>query len=489
MVRLGIVIVMAVLLSACAINPETLSEVEQGELVAADRVKMFIEQEPITGAISLEEALDRALANNLDSRMMMVEEALSNDQLDLSRYDMLPQLTLNSGYTNRSNENLILSRDTATDVLTTNPFVSQDRAISYGNLGLTWNILDFGVSYYQAHQNADQMLIAQQRRRSVVNQIVQQVRSSYWRAATAEPLYERIVPILTQARQALNDARETESERLTPPLESLQYQKGLVEIIRELDSLELDLAIAKSELSSLMGMPPGMQFSLELPVDDEMGILELDWSLEEMELMALINRPELIEEHYQSRISANETRKAMLRMFPGITFGTAAYYDSNSYLLEQSWADVGVRLSWNILNLVSGRAAIRAADTGEELAELRRLATSMAAITQVHVSYHQFRRSTRSYEQALILDDIERRIFNNVNLAANNQGQSVLQRIRAELAAVYAEVNRYRAYSELQNAAANLYVSVGVDLLKAEPVTVVQLAPKSQTQALTLNKQ
>ena len=465
MYRFGIVIAMAMLLSACAINPETLSEAEKSELIAADWVNMFVEQEPIIGAISLEEALNRALEHNLDSRMMMVEEALSNDQLDVSRYDLLPQLTLNSGYTNRSNENLILSRDTASDVLTTNPFVSQDRAISYGNLGLTWNILDFGVSYYQAHQNADQMLIAEQRRRSVVNQIVQQVRSSYWRAATAEPLYEQIVPILTQARQALESARETEAQRLTPPLESLQYQKGLVEVIRELDALELDLAIAKSEMASLMGLPPATQFGLQLPDDSEMGVPQLDWDLEEMELMALTNRPELIEEHYQSRISANETRKAMLRMFPGVTFGTTGYYDSNSYLLEQSWADVGVRLSWNILNLVSGKAAIRAAKTGEELAELRRLATSMAAITQVHVSFHQFRRSTRSYEQALLLDDIERRIFNNVNLAANNQGQSALQRIRAELAAVYAEVNRYRAYSELQNAVANLYVSVGVDLV------------------------
>lgn len=167
----------------------------------------------------------------------------------------------------------------------------------------------------------------------------------------------------------------------------------------------------------------------------------------------------------------------MLRMFPGITFGTAGYYDSNSYLVEQNWADIGARLSWNIMNLVSGRAAMQAAETAEELTELRRLATSMAAITQVHVSYHQVRRSVRAYEQALLLDDIEQRIFNNVNLAANNQGQSALQRIRAELAAVYAEVNRYRAYSELQNAVANLYASVGVDLVKAEPATVVQLEP------------
>ena len=33
------------------------------------------------------------------------------------------------------------------------------------DLGLSWNVLDFGVSYYQSKQNADRLLVAQERRR------------------------------------------------------------------------------------------------------------------------------------------------------------------------------------------------------------------------------------------------------------------------------------------------------------------------------------
>ena len=464
-VRLGTLAAGAVLLSACAVQPKPMTLEQQQELIDADRPFLFVEQEPIIDGITLEEALARALKYNLDSRLMLMEGVLRDSQLHLSRFDMLPALAVNAGYTTRSNDNLNSSKDLVTGVVSNNPSLSQDRNLGYANLALTWNILDFGVSYFQAHQNADQYLIAQERKRRVVNQIVQQVRASYWRAATAEPLYEQILPLLVQARQALTDARSVEEQRLQPPLDVLQYQKGLVEVVRELEAMELDLAIAKTELSSLMGLPPGSQFTLVLPPQEEMVPPELRLGIEEMEEIALLNRPELIEEAYQKRISALETRKAFLRLFPGLTLTSSINEDTNSYLINQNWADVGARLTWNLLNLASGSSALRAAGASEDVAEVRRLALSLAALTQVHVSYQQYRRARVDYEQALILDDIEQRIYGYVSQGADSQSQSPLQLIRAQMAAIYAEVSSYRAYAEVHSAIANLYVSIGLDLL------------------------
>lgn len=452
------------LLGGCTIVTQELTLEEQRSMITLDRSKMFATDAPITGPITLEEALQRALAYNLDSRMMEMEQALRNNQLNLSRYDLLPQLALNSGYINRNKKNLSLSRDESTGLLTTNPFLSQDPELTNGSLGLTWNVLDFGVSYLQARQNADQLLIAKERRRRVVNQIVQGVRSAYWRAATAEPLYRQIVPILVDARAALADARQAEAQRLSPLIESLQYQKELVEVIRELDVLELDLAVAKSEIASLMGLSPGTTFELSLPPPEQMTVPKLPMTLEQMEETALENRPELREERYQQRISAQDTRKALLGMFPSLNLAATGYTDSNSFLVYQNWADSALRLSWDLINIARYPAVRKTAKSAEELAEARRLALSMATLTQVHVGYHQYNRATRDYDQALVLDDIEKRIFNNINEGANNQGQSPLQRIRAQLAAIYAEVNRYIAYSELHSALANLYVSMGLDL-------------------------
>jgi len=81
------------------------------------------------------------------------------------------------------------------------------------------------------------------------------------------------------------------------------------------------------------------------------------------------------------------------------------------------------------------------------------------------VSYQQYLRANQSFNRAQMLDDIEGRIFLSVSQAADNAAQSQLQRIRAQMAAIYAEVNSFRAYAEVHSAAANLYVSMGVDLL------------------------
>jgi hypothetical protein len=45
--------------------------------------------------------------------------------------------------------------------------------------------------------------------------------------------------------------------------------------------------------------------------------------LASLEQEALTSRPELREQDYQSRISAAETRKAMLRLLPGLEFSAA----------------------------------------------------------------------------------------------------------------------------------------------------------------------
>lgn len=464
-VAIGIVTAGAVLINACTVTPRPLTIAEQETMIESDLEKMFVQQEIIEGPITLEEALARSLKYNLEHRLMLMEQVLRNDQLHLSRFDMLPTLTLNSGYTTRSNELLNLNQSTTSGQVATDPTLSQDRNIGTSNLTLSWNILDFGVSYFQAHQNADQYLISIERRRRVVNQVVQQVRAAYWRAATAEPLFEQVKPLLEEARVALEDSREVESQRLMPPLESLQYQKGLVEVIRELEGMEMDLAVAKSELASLMGLRPGTEFELSLPPSNEMVSPQVNLSLEKMEELALLRRPELIDERYQERFTANETRKALLRLFPGLTLSTSANYDSNSFLVNQTWADAAARLTWNLMNLASGPSAYRAAKTAEQVAELRRLSLSMAAITQVHVSYQQYLRASQSYERAVGLDEIESRIFQAVSQAADNSAQSPLQRIRAQMAAIYAEVNSFRAYAEVHSAVANLYVSMGLDLL------------------------
>ena len=453
----------SLLATACSVTPEPLSVQERRVQVDADRAKLFTAQEPVSGPISLPEAMARAIKYNLDYRQAIMEEALQARQLDVSNLDMLPKLAANAGYTARNVPNLSRSLNTRTGDVSDDPSLSQDSQRNTADLTLSWNILDFGVSYYQAHQQANRVLIAQERRRRIINSIVQQVRATYWMAATGERLTADIEPALAEARRALQDSRSVEEERLRPPLESLRYQKALIEIIRMLETMQQDVAIAKAQLAALMNVPLGSKFTLSLPDGFERSLPEVTIPIETMETAALLNRPEMQEEHYQRRINASEVRKAMVRMLPGLTFSTSGNYDSNSYLVHNTWADAGLRVTFNLMNVLSGPAAIRAAEAQEVAGDYRRLALSMATLTQVHVAYQQFRRSRTNYDQANLLESIERRINENVQQAANAEAEAPLERIRSKASAINAQLTRDRAYAELQNSVSSLYVSLGLD--------------------------
>jgi outer membrane protein TolC len=453
--------------AGCALTPEPITPEERAALVSADRKHLFENQEPVTGPISLEEAIARAIKYNYDYRLTAMDQALQNRQLDLSRYDMLPKLVASAGGTARSSENLTVSENSK-GVRSTEPSLSQDQERATADLTMSWNVLDFGVSYYQARQQADRTLIAGERRRRVVHSVAQQVRSAYWQAVSGERIQAAIAPVLEEARRTLADARAVEQQRLRPPLEVLRYQKAVIEIMRQLEAVEQDLAIAKAQLRALMNLQPGQPFTLALPQGFKRDVPPVKLTLEEMEAAALTNRPELREEQYQQRISSAEVRKAILRLLPGLTFTGGGNYDSNSYVQNNFWAEAGLRVSWNLLTLLSGPAAVAAAEAQQDLGETRRLALSMATLTQVHVGYQQYQRARRNFEQADLLNSIEQRIFDNTRNAEAGEAQNVLERVRAAASAISSELSRDRAYAEVQAATANLMVSLGLDPLPAE---------------------
>jgi len=479
--RIGMVVAAGLLATACSVSPEPLTLQERRDQVAADRARLFVDQEPLTGPVTLAEAMARAIKYNLDYRQAMMEELLQAKQLDVTTYDMLPKLAASAGYTARDKPNESLSRNTITNFQSLEPAVSQDKNRTTADLGFTWNLLDLGVSWFQAHQQADRVLIAQERKRRLINSIIQQVRGAYWLAVSSERLQGEIAPILAEARKALEEAKLVEDERLKPPLEALRFQKALLELIRQLETVQQDLAISKAQLAALMNVPLGQNFTLAYPAGFNQEIPKVEVPIETMETVALLNRPEMREEQYQKRINAAEVRKAMVRMLPGISFNTSFNYDSNSYLIHNMWAEAGARLTLNLFNIVSGPAAIRAAEAQQDAGDFRRLALSMATLTQVHVAYQQFMRGRTNFEQARTLESIERRINENVQQAATAEGESPLERIRAKASAVNAQLARDRAYAELQTALSSLYVSLGLDPL---PETVPSHDIKGLTEAL-----
>jgi len=449
--------------AGCVVRPVALSMADRKSALAGDQQVMFGNQQPVQGPISLEEAMARALKYNLDSRVKLMEAALAQRQLDLSNFDLLPKLVAAAGYTRRDNVLGSSSRSVLTGQQSLEPSTSSDRDVRAADLSLSWNILDFGVSYYGAKQQADRLLGLQERRRKVVQLLMQQAREAFWQAAGAERVQKQAEPLLVQARSALDDSRKIETSNLTAPLESLAYQRELLELVLQLEGIRGQLLQAKPKLAALMALEPGKPY--ELAAADTFDEPSLGVSPEQMEETALLNRPELIEAAYGERIGINETHKAMASLLPGVQLSIGTHYDSNSFLVNDSWSDVGVKASWNLLNLVNARTIRAAAKAQYDVARGQHLAANVAVLAQVHVAWIDFNSRKQQFQMVRELSGVEERMLEHTRNAAAADAKGKLTEIRASTSALMSKLRLYQSYSAFQGAYGQMLATLGVDPL------------------------
>ena len=450
------------LLQGCVVHPEPLSD----ELIRAraeiDLAEVAADQESPANAIGLYEAMARAIKYNLDLKVEEMQTALRVAELDLTHWNMLPQVVTNSGYAARSNVNASNSINVDTGVESLQTSTSQEQRIKTADIGFSWNVLDFGLSYVRAQQAADKSLISAEMKRKVVQRIVEDVRTTYWRAVSAERLMRKLNLLERRAAKALQNTRKLYENRDTSPITALTYERELVEVKRTIQELERDLKVSKTQLSALMNIPPDEEFSIVVPPRTANSPVP-GMNAQEMVTFAMLNRPELRDIAYQRRINEREMDAALLEMLPGIQPNMALNYDSNEFLLNNNWAGWGYKASWNLLKVFQYPQKHEIVELQDEVLRQRELALTMAILTQVHVSnvrYLHLRRELKTADEYL---DVQRRLIEQMRSEAKAEHVSEQTLIREEMNTLVAEVKHDIAFASLQNAYANLFASMGLD--------------------------
>lgn len=443
-------------LAACTtIEPKAVSEQEMSAQTALDRTTAQQGVEALAGPITLEQAVARALKYNLDRRTKLMEEALAFNQLDVSRLDMLPKLVAQAGYSSRDSDRTIRATSGIGSV-------SSDRTHLTNQLGLSWNALDLGIGYLTSLQAADRVLIASEKRRKAMHVLMQDVRTVYWRALSAQKLKSEVHRVIQLAEEALVDSRKAEQERMRNPLDALRYQRQILENLRLLESIEQELASAQVELTSLINVPPGTVVEL---VDTSFNASSdaLKISLDQLEETALLNNADLREQQYNGRIARTETRKVLYRLFPNISFNYSLNYDSDSFLVNQRWTEAGLSVSFNLMNLLTADIQKKLAEAGVQLADMRRVAVQMAVLTQVHLARLQLVNAKTQFERADEIWNVDSKISTIVINREAARAQSKLERISNETAAVLSLLRRFQAAAQMQAAESRLQATLGVE--------------------------
>ena len=458
-------------LGGCAINPQPLTVVERQTRVHEDMDALFKDVEPITGALTLHEAMARALKYNYDARSKLMEVALSDAQADLTHFDMLPTLTASAGYSARNNDAGSSSVNLATGA--TSPLYSgaQDRHDRTDSAVYAWNILDFGVSYVRTQQQVAQSLMANERKRKAVQNIMQDVRQAYWRAYGAQQTLPRLNVLLAQVNDALVKSRTIEDKHLMAPLDAMSYQRGLIDLYQQIVLHRQELVVAKTELAALINIRPGSSFTLsgDKEIMKTPANLHLLDDMDALDQAALNNRPELREEDYRKQVTVLDARKALYSMLPGISINTSFNYDSNSYLFKNDWASSGATVSFNLMSAFSYPSMKREQAAQATLDDTRRIALSMAVLTQVRIAGQRYRESVADYDISSQGAEVDARIEKQILSSVNANSESDMTLLRAKVKSALSEMQRYASFASLQTAYARVANSVGADMLPAAP--------------------
>ncbi len=462
--RFAIGAVAAAALAGCAVLPNPFKDSDHAERSRQDAQRLAEIAEPVTAAVTLQEATARAVKYNMDYRQRLMEHVAALGQLSVGNWDLLPKLTLQAGYTSRDNDAFSFGVQ-PNGTVTTSPSTAVERRHTTESAVFSYNILDFGLSYYRAKQLADQSLIAEERRRRALQNLTQDVRFAWWRAESAQRLVPEVDTFLREVDLAAGRAKLIETRRLLPPIQIIAYRRSLLDLAQQITLRRQELVQAKLELAALMSLRPGAQYEVAVqPLVRD--VPNLTANIDALENLALINRPELREEGYRGRVTDIEhVRSQLAVLIPGAAVDFGHYKDTNKFLVNNSWEQAGLSVAFNLVKAFSLPAINRSFEAQKNVDDTRRLAVSSAVLTQTRIAAVRFGLLKNEYavwDEALRDDQ---QIIKYLEAATATGLETELEIIRAGARMLLTKINRDLVYAGLQAAMGRVYHSVGLDSL------------------------
>ena len=493
LVKISLIVSLGALISCAKRSPEPITsdvilKSAKGDLAQIKKIKEQNDLFKQGLKVDLYTAIALAIENNKDLKVKILETSLSYKRIEDVEFDMLPSMTANAGYTGsdryKATTSATVSSSDKAGSLGSSYSTSRDREVNERDIGFSWNILDFGLSYIRAGQSSDRYLISRELERKAASNIKRDVVRAYWNALSANKLIKRYDPLLIKVNKALNDSQKIEELLLQKPMDALLYQKELLDIQRALQSQKQSFVNAEIELRSLMGLLPNEKITL---VETDLPLNELNMKLDEMENYALVNRSELMENRYKERISIAETKAGMRSLLPGLNFNASWTSSSNDYLMNKTNFEYGSSIGANLFNVFRAPKIKKINKKTTEIIQEQRLALSMAVLSQVHISNIEYKMALEEYETSKRYYDVSRKITQQVRNAQKIARFGELELIREEASLLVAELRKDIAYSKVQFSIAQVYTSVGIDVTHLESNSAAKVGTKEYAQIIKNN--
>ena len=455
------VVITMVFLTGCSVTPEKLTKKQIADVIKYDKSLLYVGQESISGELSLSDVMARALTYNLEHRTQRMAKAVAQGQFEQAKYEMLPALSGSADLSSRNNVDGSVSTSLYSGDESDEPSTSQSQRSVIGDLSISWNILDFGVSYFQAKQEADRYLISDESRKKVLLSLLHQAQVIYWEAVTAQELQGAVQQGLRKSVRAISNIDKGIYEGIYPNLlQPLRQKRQLLKTASELETLNESLNEARVALANLINVPLEQLPHLKIPKSFD--VPKISASIEELEFTALLNSTNLAEQIYSTRIERLEARKALLRLLPSIQVGYGFNYDNNEYLVHENWSEASIQVSWNLMGLLTIGQTLENSETRVKLIQQQRLAVTMAVITQLNISLQKYKTTQKKLSKAKVLKEIDQLILEYSSNSTATNSSSIIQEITNEVGSLRSRMEYLQSLSSAHEAYSSVWIALGL---------------------------
>ena len=382
----------------------------------------------ITKPVDMYMAMALALKYNYTRRLASYQENLLKSNITPAS---LPTLAENLGYENTTNSAAIPA-----------------------DLKVSWNLLDLSSLYYQ-NGLGNSEAAAEEQSRKVINNIMLEARSLYWKALGAQ----KLIPVIDDMNEYLVrvvdeiNARSNEAAKAgkVPSTNMLVKKRKYLENIKELASLRRKLETAQAEFASLLGMYPSTEIKLAGSEYGNFAIPSMRAKMQQLEWLALTNRPEL--RSFDGSTSKEEL-ELVIQEFDDVD---SADYQQDPNYYNRKWTQSSNDLSMNLFEDVRYQSN----STYNSLARQR---IAHIILNQVYLSWALYQSAVEDYYLNMGVASASEDIAEDITTKeGSNKTISHLESARA----IVDEANAFLSYIDVQEAVGRLYASVGLDAVPA----------------------
>lgn len=416
----------------------------------------------IPSRLTFEEIVEIATVQNLDLYVKELEWNIQKEAATGAILDTVPELLYQREQNARNNNPGSSSASLDPGVPPAPPSVSSQKHDTHWNFTLTWNLLDFGISYFKARKEVDGILIKKFEYEKVKNKVILDLSLNFWAAVAAKEAInkaEALIENLTSQRILLTKAA---NQHFIPQTRVLFFQEKILDNQIKIKEYQRDYDIAMGELRRLMGVAPDTEFEL---IYDPMrpSYAELP-EVDALETIALNERPEFFANDVQERMSRDQVYTSLIKLFPALSLFTGKNYDSNKYLIKNYWNLLGVRAVFDLLSIPSGLADYDVSKAQVSLTKRNEIALAQAALCQLHIAYLTYLDDRDRYLLTAEYEDNQLRQLKDAEQKKRAGSFDLLDLLEFEVRALDAEIRAWKAYSDSQYALEQLNNAIGIPL-------------------------